>query len=55
MNDATCPKCGKRFGWVGPVTSMPPCPRCGWTEDVEELFELEKKLEEMRRRMLSDD
>lgn len=28
MMDASCPKCGKRFGWHGHVTDRPPCPRC---------------------------
>ena len=29
--DATCDKCGARFGWCGEATDRPPCPRCGAT------------------------
>ena len=27
--DATCPLCGKRFGWNGNLLDRPVCPKCG--------------------------
>lgn len=35
--DATCPKCGKRFGWSGELVERPPCPGCGHAIPAEEL------------------
>jgi DNA-binding transcriptional regulator YiaG len=28
--DATCGKCGRRFGWCGEFADKPACPRCGY-------------------------
>lgn len=50
--DATCPKCGKRFGWTG---NKPPCPRCKYQDDPAELAELEAKLDRLTEEMLRDD
>ena len=41
--DTTC-KCGKRFGWQGDLTDMPPCPRCGNRPDAESLANDEAEL-----------
>jgi uncharacterized protein (DUF983 family) len=54
MNDATCPKCGKRFGWVGELTDKPPCPRCGHEDDPEELDRVQKLLDETEARMMKE-
>ena len=29
FSNATCGKCGKRFGWTGRLSEKPPCPKCG--------------------------
>lgn len=49
MTDATCSRCGKRFGWMGALKDCPPCPRCKFTparsaEDDEALKEMEALL-----------
>jgi endogenous inhibitor of DNA gyrase (YacG/DUF329 family) len=46
FNDASCPKCGKRIGWVGPLENRPPCPQCGHQVPLDELKRSE---EEMRK------
>jgi hypothetical protein len=52
--DATCPKCHRRFEWVGEYKDKPPC-RCGWKEDPKEAEEVEKQLEEIRKELFGDD
>ncbi len=44
MNDATCGKCGRRFGWYGRLVNRPPCPDCG---DVVPQSQLEKEQREV--------
>jgi len=53
--DATCPRCGKRFGWTGGTQDRPPCPRCQHTVDPKELAEVEAELDRVRREVLGDD
>jgi hypothetical protein len=26
--DVTCPKCGRKHGWLGEMKDRPPCPKC---------------------------
>jgi predicted nucleic-acid-binding Zn-ribbon protein len=37
MIDASCPKCGKRFGWTGSMVNKPACPKCGYRDSQEDL------------------
>ncbi len=54
FNDATCPKCGKRIGWVGNLRDKPACPKCGFRDSQEELERVDKMLEEMEQKMLGN-
>lgn len=54
MNDATCPKCGKRFGWAGEVVDRPPCPNCSHTIPLEILRSDQKMLDEVRKMLLEN-
>lgn len=51
--DASCPKCGKRFGWSGEITNRPPCPRCGHQIDMAALEADQKEMEAFRDLLLS--
>lgn len=53
MIDASCPKCGKRFGWCGEMTDKPPCPRCGHADDPAELAKVQAQMDEMEQLILS--
>lgn len=51
MIDVVCPKCCRRYGWVGKLKDRPKCPRCGHyipaadlTEDSEALREFKEFL-----------
>lgn len=44
MMDASCRKCGKRFGWQGILTDRPPCPECGDTIPMADLEREQLKL-----------
>ena len=35
--DASCSRCGKRFGWTGKMSDCPPCPRCGYRPHQDEI------------------
>lgn len=48
MMDASCQKCGKRFGWRGSVADAPPCPRCGTRIPGEALARDEALIRESR-------
>jgi len=50
--DGTCPKCKKRFGWVGEITDRPPCPKCGHQIPKEELEADQKAMDEMEALLL---
>ncbi len=49
--DATCSKCGKRFGWSGTVEDHPGCPRCGYRPPAERLAQQERIIAEHQRRI----
>jgi predicted nucleic acid-binding Zn-ribbon protein len=49
FNDASCPKCGRRFGWVGEMIDRPPCPKCGHQIPKEELQEADEEMEKFRQ------
>lgn len=55
FSDATCPKCGKRYGWQGKVRI--PCPRCGHLvkESPEDKKAIDDMIELLTKRMLADD
>ena len=45
LNDAHCPKCNHRFGWVGENIDRPPCPYCGHQISKECLEEEQKEID----------
>jgi len=47
FNDATCLKCGHRYGWQGKLTDKPACPKCGQEPNREELAKIEKEIEKV--------
>jgi len=49
--DATCKKCGKRFGWTGGAIDRPPCPGCRDKIPREELEKSQKHIEEFSKKM----
>jgi len=51
---ATCPSCGKRFGWTGEFTQKPPCPRCECREDPEAMKRANEEIDRTRRKVLKD-
>jgi ribosome-binding protein aMBF1 (putative translation factor) len=53
MIDASCSKCGRRFGWYGTMANMPACRRCGFRPPQEALDKEEAKMREMEERMLT--
>lgn len=55
FNDATCPKCGKRFGWQGNMVDKPQCPKCGHTDDPAELAEADAEMERIKKELFGDD
>lgn len=55
MNEATCPKCGKRFGWIGRVVAAPACPRCGQVLDKASLERTAEKLAEAERKFIEEE
>lgn len=50
--DATCSKCGKRFGWVGKVTDRPACPNCGDRPSDESLQADEEELNDFKELLI---
>jgi endogenous inhibitor of DNA gyrase (YacG/DUF329 family) len=52
--DATCPRCGKRFGWSGEPGARPPCPRCGHQIDPAVLAHDQAEIDMAREQMLAD-
>jgi len=61
MNDASCPKCKKRFGWSGDLKDCPPCPRCGhqippeeWTSVKAEMDKFRDSLIERKKKRAND-
>lgn len=51
MIDASCPKCGKRFGWSGSMIDRPPCPRCGHQLPKEELEAADAAMDAFEERL----
>lgn len=49
--DASCTKCGRRFGWQGAFTDKPACPNCGHQDDSAKLARDAAALEQMGRKM----
>lgn len=49
--DATCPKCGRSFGWYGSLVSRPACPKCGHQIPLEERVDAQAKMDEFRKLM----
>ena len=49
MFDASCPKCGKRFGWRGEAIDRPPCPACGHQIDRAVIERDQAEIEKSRR------
>lgn len=45
-----CPRCGKHYGFWGPITEHPGCPACGWRPSQESLEKFDKQLDEARER-----
>jgi tRNA(Ile2) C34 agmatinyltransferase TiaS len=54
FNDATCPRCRRRFGWAGETKDCPPCPKCGYQIPKEEMEEVERMLEAETNRILGE-
>ena len=52
MNDVTCPKCKKRFGWTGRLTDCPSCPKCGFQIHSKEWENDEKEIEKFRQTLM---
>lgn len=52
--DATCPNCGRRVGWLGSAKNRPRCV-CGHRPPDAELEASDRKLDELRQKMLADD
>lgn len=53
MIDASCPKCGRRFGWCGSMSNRPACPKCGHRPPQEELDSAEAEMEAMEKLILT--
>lgn len=53
MIDASCPKCGRRFGWCGTMANRPACPRCGHRPPQEELEAAEAEMKAMEEQLLT--
>jgi uncharacterized Zn finger protein (UPF0148 family) len=57
MIDATCPKCGRRFGWQGKMVDRPDC-TCGHNFPKAELeaadAELEKSMKELAAQLKAE-
>lgn len=51
--DASCPKCGKRFGWCGKLTDMPNCPRCGREPDRAKLAADQAEMDAFQQLLLT--
>jgi len=54
MIDASCPKCGRRFGWCGELRDKPPCPRCGHRDDPAELAAAQAKMDRLKELAVSN-
>jgi hypothetical protein len=44
FNDAQCPRCDRKIGWVGSVENCPPCTGCGYQIPLEELKIAEEEM-----------
>lgn len=51
--NASCTSCGKRFGWQGDLTDKPPCPRCNYVDDPEELKRVQDELDRIEHELLN--
>jgi PHP family Zn ribbon phosphoesterase len=49
--DATCPRCGRRFGWTGKAMDRPPCPKCGHVMARELLKKTDELMEEFEKKL----
>lgn len=54
FNDATCPKCGNRYGWMGTLLEKPPCDKCGFLETAEELEKVHQEEQLLYKELMSD-
>lgn len=54
FNDASCPKCSKRFGWRGQLTDRPACPGCGHRIPQEQLEAEQLELDRVEQQMLAE-
>lgn len=50
--DASCDKCGRRFGWQGELTDRPNCPRCGHRPPDKELADAQAKMDDFERMLI---
>lgn len=51
--DVSCPKCNRKHGWFGEMTERPACPRCGYKVDPQELADVQAKMDEVERLLLT--
>lgn len=51
--DVSCPKCNRKHGWFGEMVQRPACPRCGHQVDPKKLTEVQAKMDEMERLLLT--
>lgn len=49
--DATCTKCGRKYGWCGEMKDRPKCPKCGHLEPYDPSDD--KMIDEMRDFLLN--
>jgi endogenous inhibitor of DNA gyrase (YacG/DUF329 family) len=54
FNDARCPKCNKRVGWLGDLKDRPPCPQCGHQIPLEELERAEEEMRAAEEKLLDE-
>lgn len=55
FNDASCPKCRKKFGWIGRLVDKPACPKCGKKDKMEDLQREDEEMEAIIAKIFGKD